>query len=496
MRSRILAAVLALTALTLFVAGTSAWALQRERVDAATDASLLRTVDEFTGFAAEAVDPATGAPYADVEALIYAGMQREVPAANEGMVGFVDGRLELVLPVGLDIAADTQLTRHLTNVVEAGRGRLSSFTTDTSRYRYAMVPVRDGGTAAGALVVVFDHDAELAAVTDTFRTYALVGAVAMVVLAVVAWLLAGRLLAPVRRLRETAEAITETDLSRRIDVEGSDDLSDLARTFNAMLGRLEDAFASQRQLLDDAGHELRTPITIVRGHLEVMDPDDPQDTAATRTLALSELDRMQRLTDDLVLLAKSEQPDFVRPAPTPMGELVDEALDKARALGERRWLVDERLEASAVVDAQRVTQALLQLAANAVKFSEDGSIVALGSALRGERVILWVRDEGIGIPREDQERIFDRFARVTDTRGRRRGTGLGLAIVRAIATAHGGSVRVDSTPGDGSIFVLDLPVAGPGRALSSAGGDAPDQTGRARLPEHPTDPREAPWRRS
>lgn len=477
-RARILAAVVALTALTLVVAGASAWTLQRERVSAAIDASLLRTHEEFTTFAADAVDPATGAPYTDVEALIYAGMQREVPATNEGMVGFAAGRLELVLPTGLDVAADDQLTAHLADVVGAGQGRISSVSTDTARYRYAMVPVRSGPDGTGALVVVFDRTAELEAVSDTFRTYALVGGVALVVLAVVAWLLAGRLLAPVRRLRETAEAISETDLSRRIHVEGTDDLSDLARTVNAMLARLEHAFDSQRRLLDDAGHELRTPITIVRGHLEVMDPDDPADAAATRALALSELDRMHRLTDDLVLLAQTEQPDFVRPAPTSVGELVDDALDKARALGERRWRVDERLEATVAVDAQRVTQALLQLAANAVKFSGPGSTVALGSALRDGRVLLWVRDEGIGIPEDQQGRIFERFARVGEEQGRRPGAGLGLAIVSAVAAAHGGTVHVDSRPGAGSIFVLDLPVDGD------------------RLAGHPIAPREAPWHRS
>src|SRR5699024_2917573 len=138
---------------------------------------------------------------------------------------------------------------------------------------------------------------------DTFRTYALVAAAALVVLAAVAWVLAGRLLRPVRALREAAEQISDTDLSRRIPVTGTDDLSELTRTVNDMLARLETSFRSQRLLLDDAGHELRTPITIVRGHLEVMDPADPDDAAATRELALSELDRMHRLTDDLVLLA-------------------------------------------------------------------------------------------------------------------------------------------------------------------------------------------------
>ncbi|PFG40400.1 signal transduction histidine kinase [Georgenia soli] len=457
-RARILVLVLALTGLTLLVAGGTAFVLQRDRVDDVVDASLHRTAEEFSAFA----DDAARTAGADAREIIYDGMVREVPGPGEGMVGFVDGRLEYTMPSGLPLADDAELVTHLTDQLEAasgsGSGRIASVTTAAAEYRYALIPVTVDDVGVGALVVAFDRAAEQASVTDTFRTYALVSAVSFAVLAVVGWLLSGRLLRPVRQLRETAETISETDLSRRIDVTGTDDLSDLARTFNAMLARLEDAFSSQRRLLDDAGHELRTPITIVRGHLELMDPADPADTAATKALALSELDRMHRLADDLVMLARSEQPDFVQPAPASLGLLIDNVLDQARPLGERRWRVDERLEAEASVDAQRLTQAMLQLVANAVKFSDDGSTVAIGCALDGDRLHLWVRDEGVGIAPEQRERIFDRFARAPGEAGRREGAGLGLAIVAAIAEAHGGTVRVDSHPGAGSLFLLDLPA--------------------------------------
>ncbi|MFD1506512.1 HAMP domain-containing histidine kinase [Georgenia yuyongxinii] len=458
-RSRILATVLALTLLTLVVAGGTAWVLQRDRVDAGIDASLQRTVEEFTAFATSATDPQTGQPYASAQDLIYAGMQREVPGPHEGMAGFVEGRLELELPTGLKINEDPELTSHLEEMIATGPGRIASVTTASSEYRYAIVKVTLTDVGQGALVVAYNRSAEMDEVDDTFRTYALVAAIALVVLAAVGWVLAGRLLSPLRHLRETAESITDTDLSRRIEVRGNDDLSELTRTVNAMLGRLEDAFTSQRELLDDAGHELRTPITIVRGHLELMDPDDPADAAATKELALSELDRMHRLADDLVLLAKSERPDFVQPAKTSIGELTDNVLDQARALGERRWLIDARLEGEVLVDTQRITQALLQLAANAVKFSEPGSVIALGSTLRGGRLLLWVRDEGIGIAPDEQARVFERFGRASQSVGRD-GAGLGLAIVAAIAAAHGGRVDVDSKVGAGSVFVLDLPARG------------------------------------
>ncbi|WP_454777825.1 sensor histidine kinase [Georgenia muralis] len=464
-RARILATVLSITALALLVAGGTAYLLQRDQVDDAIDESLARSVTEFRTFAdADPVDPDTGRPYPDVKEFLRAAIGQEVPATNEAWLGFVGDRLELVSVVsagGVDLTDDAVLIERLSSMAHEEKGATRTVTTPTSQYRLSIVPVSDeNGATTGALAVVWDRSAQTSAVVDTFRRYVLVSVAALVLLAVVGWRLAGRLLNPLRRLRETAEQISDTDLSGRIDVQGDDDLSDLARTVNAMLARLEEAFLSQRRLLDDAGHELRTPITVIRGHLELMDPTDPEDAAATRELALAELDRMHRLTDDLVVLAKADQPDFVQPVRTSIGRLTDDTLDRARTLGPRRWRVDARLEADVEVDAQRLTQAWLQLAANAVKFSDEGSTVALGSALHEGRLLLWVRDEGVGVAPQERERIFQRFARARTPGPAREGSGLGLAIVSAITHAHGGQVRLDSEPGAGSVFVLDLPARG------------------------------------
>ena len=230
----------------------------------------------------------------------------------------------------------------------------------------------------------------------------------------------GRLLAPLRTMRATARDISDTDLTRRIPDTGNDDITDLARTFNAMLDRLEDAFAAQRQFLDDAGHELRTPITVLRGHLELLDPDDSDEIAATRGLVLDEVDRMGRLVDDLIVLAKADRPDFLQLRPADVGALTDEVLDKARGLGEREWKLDERGEGAVLVDPQRVTQALLQLADNAVQHTgrrrrdRDRSAAATGGRA------LWVRDTGAGVPPEDGERDL-RALPARHRRPRRRG---------------------------------------------------------------------------
>ena len=168
----------------------------------------------------------------------------------------------------------------------------------------------------------------------------------LLIASALAWVVAGRLLAPLRALDETARSISETDLTRRIPVSGNDEIAELARTFNAMVDRLEGAFASQRAFVSDASHELRTPITIVRGHLELLG-DDPDERRETIALVTDELDRMSRFVDDLLLLAKAERNDFLRVDEVELGALTDELLDKAAGLGPRTWALEARGEARA-----------------------------------------------------------------------------------------------------------------------------------------------------
>lgn len=474
-RMRILAAVLALAAFGLLLAGSIAYALLRSRVDARIDDSLSRSVEEFRALAADGVDPQAGGAFTTASDLVYTAMQRTVPASTSGMVGLVSGKVRWTAPSSVLVRPerDPDLVALLERVGAKDSVRIHEVTTRLNDYRYVAVPVTVVGDPAPAvLVFAYDRRAEHAELTSTYQTYALVALGSLLLIGVVGWLVAGRLLTPVRLLAATALRITDSDLSDRIPVSGHDDLSDLTRTVNAMLDRLETAFASQRNLLDDAGHELRTPLTILRGHLELLDAADVGEVAATRALALDEVDRMHRLVDDLVTLAKAERPDFVRPSPVDVGRLTDDVLDKARTLGPRRWMVDARADAWVQLDLQRVTQALLQLAANAVKFSAEGTTIAFGSAVGTGRVHLWVRDEGQGIGPNDAKRIFERFARGNAERGVE-GSGLGLPIVAAIAEAHGGTVELVSRPGRGATFTLDLPErAAPG----GVGARSPDQT--------------------
>jgi signal transduction histidine kinase len=279
-------------------------------------------------------------------------------------------------------------------------------------------------------------------------------------------------------LQTAAASASQNALSERIPVSGNDDVSVLATTFNAMLDRLEGSFGTQRRLLDDVNHELRTPITIVRGHLELLDPRDAAEVAATRELALEELDRMRMLVDDIALLATTNAPGFLHPVEVELGDLTDSVLAKAQALApDREWSLAGRAEARALLDPVRVTQAWLQLAENAVKYSPAGTPIEVGSAvdLASGTLELWVRDHGPGIPAEQLGRVFERFARAQVGRGVD-GSGLGLSIVAAIAAGHGGDARAENEQDGGARVMIELPL-GIDQGIDEEGdrGDHPDR---------------------
>ena len=471
-RARVLSSVLVMSALGLAASGAVADGIQNRRTAERIDAALAHEVQEFRPLAAEGVDPATGERFSSVQQLLLIALERNVPSENEMFLTYREGRPDQYSAGGLpELASSPDV---LAAVAAVDDGAPNVVTTDVEvptvgLVRLSVVPVRvDGSTASGKYVIAFAVDREMQPQADLMRTYALVALGALLLIGGVGWVVAGRLLRPLRRLRETTQRISETDLSQRVEVAGADDISELGDTFNAMLDRLETAFAAQREFLDDAGHELKTPLTIVRGHLELMDPDDPVDVAETRALLLDELDRMGRLVQDLILLAKAERADFVEVGPVDLGPFTDEVLDKARALGPRDWRVDHRAEGVVHADGQRLTQALLQLGHNAVKFSEPGSTIAIGSRLDDE-VRLWVRDEGPGVRQEDAERIFGRFVRGGSEQPSGpgpgpgpepggEGSGLGLAIVRAIAEAHHGRVEVAPAHPTGAVFTVVLPL--------------------------------------
>jgi signal transduction histidine kinase len=221
---------------------------------------------------------------------------------------------------------------------------------------------------------------------------------------------------------------------------------------------------SQREFVRDASHELRTPITVARGHVELIRAaSEGRQSAEDAEVVLDELGRLDQISERLLILASAEHPDFLRREPVSMEDLVEESGRRWSVTAPRRWEVRVEGPGTIEVDRQRIRFALDALVENAVKFTSEGERVAIVGRGYDGQAILEVSDEGEGIPQDQLERIFDRFARVDDGRARRSGgTGLGLAIVKAIAEAHGGSVSVQSAPGRGATFRMAIPGFAPG----------------------------------
>lgn len=360
------------------------------------------------------------------------------------------------------LAQETALIRRWGQLTQAQQGSVS---TAIGELFYIAQPVVVDGKPQGVLVIVHCaasvyevvHGAVLLIIPATLGV--------MAIAAAIAWATAGRVLAPLRELTQTAHSITESDMTRRIAVEGTGEIAKLTTTFNQMLDRLQGAFESQQEFIKDAGHELRTPITVIRGYLETLKyrPDREEQTIA---LAIDELDRMTRLVNDLLLLVKAERPDFLVLQWEELDWLTEELYLKVRSLAHRQWKLESKGLSSLWIDRQRLTQAILNLVQNAIRHTEEGDTIALGSSIRENHAYIWVTDTGEGIAPEDQARIFERFARATRRETGGENYGLGLSIVEAIAQAHGGWVELSSRLGQGSTFTIVIPLeANPDQAI-------------------------------
>lgn len=451
--------------LLIVLATVASLLLQRkilqDRLDSRIDTQLTVAAESFREVTQAAPDATDATPQEETAAIFDAFLRQNAPPEGVAYFSFVGGepyKASFGAPVSLD--RDQRVIEAVSGAEASIRGELE---TAEGPARYLAVPVERGDAVHGVLLIASFPRAAREEVEAAIRVAAAVSLSVLFGVSVLGWVVAGRVLGPVRLVTDTAKRITETDLSRRIVINGDDEIAELASTFNRMLDRLEAAFRTQREFLSDAGHELRTPITVVRGQLEVLG-DDPDEQRETIALVTDELDRMSRIVDDLSLLASFERPGFIRSEEVQLATFTPEVLAKAEVLAHRQWKSDAVAEATITADRQLLTQALMNLAANATKYTSDGGVIAIGSRVTDGHVRLWVRDEGSGISADDQRRIFERFARGHGQR-RETGSGLGLAIVRSIADAHGGTVEVDSEVGRGSTFTIVLPVESSNRRL-------------------------------
>jgi two-component system OmpR family sensor kinase len=425
------------------------------------DAALAQEVEEVRRLAG-GVDPFTGRPFGgDAAAIFDTFFLRSVPGVYEVLYAIVDGQPYKRTVAEVSLFDDPAVLATWQAATAPVWGRTE---TAAGPVRWLAVPLGAGERQAGVFAAAFYEAVRRGEIDQAVQVMLAVSAAVVLLASVLAWGAAGRAIAPLRALTTTARGIGGRDLGARIPVEGTDEVAELTATLNSMLERLETAFASQREFLNDVGHELRTPLTIIRGHMELLD-DDPVERKQTVQLVLGELDRMSRYVADLLLIARAEQPDFLRREPLELAEFVDSLVARLRPLGERAWTVVPVRPVVIFADADRLAQAVVNLASNAVRYTTTGAVIEIGASVEGERARLWVRDEGTGIAPEEQQRIFHRFARGRDRLTRAsEGTGLGLAIVDAIAVAHGGRTELDSVPGQGSTFTLIIPTEPPPEA--------------------------------
>ncbi|WP_341998295.1 HAMP domain-containing histidine kinase [Microbacterium sp. LWH7-1.2] len=468
-RVRILAAILAVACVGLAIVGSVTFLVQREQALASVNDRLENQVEVLesvadrtavgaSGSASAAVEELDADEFQNVDDYLKAVVARLVPARNEGSLALIDGVPRWVPTTlsGDDISTNKQLIDRVVRETAGGETKKGTAVTDQGSLRYIAIPVQmDGDPRQGLYVRAVNLGEELQPVTFAMTTYVIAAVAVLIAIGVVGWFVTGRLLSPIRRLRETADAISITDLSHRLEPQGNDDIADLSRTVNSMLDRLEDSVDGQRQLLDDVRHELKTPITIVRGHLELMNPQDAADVASARDIGIAELDRLTRLVEDIDVLATAEADSYSLDT-VDLAALTERVAELVAVIPGHTWTIEACADGSTIGDQDRLLQAWLQLADNAAKYTPGGSPIEIGSAHPDDGPRLWVRDHGPGIPPGARARIFRRFDRAHVKRSVG-GSGLGLAIVDAIAKGHGGHCVVTDTPGGGATFTIHLP---------------------------------------
>lgn len=455
-RSRIIAVITVVSALGMIAVGFAVFLEERGRVLLDIDHLLEANLESARFLVEQGYDgTATWSGAADALAVV---VQRAAPDDNNGVIGLVDGTAALVpgVPLDVDLQSAAGFVPHLVDTV-AGEPVIGTYAEEGVTWRFLATPITVPGDASTAMfVIAYDIEAELAEIISAARVWGIASIATLIVIAGAAALVTTRLLRPLRQMRETAERVSAQSLSERLPIVGRDDVSELAATMNDMLDRLDEALDSQRRLLSDVGHELKTPITIVSGYLEVVDPDDPEDVRDTRDLAVDELERMAQLVQDLAATAALHGPAPVKPIPVDAADLLQQIVRKAQGIDGAT--VDHGALADVVtaLDPSRITQAVLQLAQNAV--THGGGRMTISSSVEDERLEISVRDFGPGVPDEAKPDIFDRFVRGTDA-GVRAGSGLGLNIVQVIARAHGGTARVADAAGGGAVFIMSLPLS-------------------------------------
>jgi len=384
--------------------------------------------------------------------------------------GLDDVRLQLFDSSGEALLSESSLWSRLWRYERTARKKRRSTTVEIydENYRLLALPLRLDDKARLSLVVV----APLEDVEEDLANLRLLFLIAipsaLLIAAIAAYAIIRRSFRPISRIIETSRGITAVDLSLRIDVPPArDEVRLLAETLNGMIARLAAAFQTQKQFVADASHEIRTPLTIVRAELEFAERTDDLGTVRESIrIALSETDHLAALSRSLLLLAGLDSSsDPFRLRPVQLDGIVGHCLERIApfALG-KDIAIERTIEGPIRIDADGdlLDRAVMNLLENAVKYTQSGGAITVSLRTEGRAVRLDVTDNGPGIAAADLPFIFERFHRSGSARAAGEGHGLGLAIVKRIVELHGGSVEVESRPGEGSVFTVRLPRGGAG----------------------------------
>ncbi|MGE3269731.1 MAG: sensor histidine kinase [Chloroflexota bacterium] len=372
---------------------------------------------------------------------------------------------------GKVIAASSNLPRDELPVppdlVEAALGNAQVFETVPVGYEQVRIlawPVNPAGDVVGVVVVGQSLRLVEVARQGVQRLVTISAIVAAVAAIGGGWWLTARALRPIDEVTRVAQAIAATGRfeQRIVRPPADDEVGRLVQTFNEMLERLERTFAAQREFLADASHELRGPLMVIRGNLDLLRLGIPEEARRESVREASEeIERLSRLASDLLFLAATDAAEVVEQEPVELDGVVAAALDRARHVDGGLHDVQITANDPCVVlgDRTRLDQLLWNLVENALRYTPAGGQVHLSLACQQDWAVLVVSDSGVGIPEDQLPRIFERFYRVDKARSRRDGgTGLGLAIVKGVAESHQGNVTVTSTVGEGTAFTVRLPA--------------------------------------
>jgi signal transduction histidine kinase len=334
---------------------------------------------------------------------------------------------------------------------------------------YAAVPVVQPGQTPGTVYAIRDAPGVLGAtirfLSDFWWQLLVAGAIAAAIALVLARWLARGMTQPLRDMAQAARQMETGDYSQRVHTTSRDEVGQLATAFNRMSAELESLERLRRELVANVSHELKTPISALRAHLENLLDGVAEPDPETLQVMLSQSERLSRLVDQLLDLSRLESGELpLRREGVPLGRLVAEVLSEVEVVRSGRAVrVEDRVPEDmppVFADRERLHQVLFNLLDNAVRLTPPGGEVVVSAHRVDGRCEVSVADTGPGIPAEHLPRLFERFYRVDPARSREDGgTGIGLAIARSVVEAHGGRIRAESQVGKGSVFTFDLPVA-------------------------------------